>query len=119
MKTQKAESCDCNVLHDEVVKKVMKNFPSEKLFDKAAGFFKAMGDPTRTKILWCLSNNEMCVCDIASVLDMTKSAISHQLAKLKESNMVVSRKDGKEVFYSLADEHVKNMLEAAMEHSAE
>lgn len=112
-------NAECSILHKEVVSRVLTNFPDEHNFEVASSFFKVLGDPTRTKIIWCLDQNEMCVCDIAATLGMTKSAISHQLAKLKAVNMVTSRRNGKEVFYSLTDDHVKHMLEAGMEHSLE
>lgn len=110
---------ECSVLHEDVVKHVLASFPDEHNFEVAASFFKVLGDPTRTKIIWCLDQNEMCVCDIAATLGMTKSAISHQLAKLKAVNMVTSKRQGKEVIYSLSDDHIKSMLEAGMEHSLE
>ena len=77
---------------------------------------RMIGDPTRTKILFALDQNEMCVCDIANVLGMTKSSISHQLATLKKSGIVKSRRDGKEVYYTLDDEHVQQVFEVGIEH---
>ena len=79
-------------------------------------FFKVIGDNTRFRILWALNQNEMCVCDIANLLSMTKSAISHQLSVLRKANLVSFRREGKTVYYSLADEHVKNMLDAGVSH---
>ncbi len=108
--------CDCNIIHQDVVDNTLKKMPKQNLFDNLAEFFKIIGDPTRTKILFALDQNEMCVCDIANVLGMTKSSISHQLATLKKSGIVKSRRDGKEVYYTLDDEHVKQVFEVGIEH---
>ena len=108
--------CDCNMIHENVVKDTLSKMPEKELFQKLADFFKMIGDPTRTKILFALDQNEMCVCDIANVLGMTKSSISHQLATLKQSGIVKYRKEGKEVYYTLDDEHVKQVFEIAIEH---
>lgn len=108
--------CDCNIIHEDVVKNTLNKMPEKELFQKLAEFFKMIGDPTRTKILFALDQNEMCVCDIANVLGMTKSSISHQLATLKQSGIVKYRKEGKEVYYTLDDEHVQQVFEIAIEH---
>ena len=108
--------CDCNIIHQDVVDNTLKKMPKQNLFDNLAEFFKIIGDPTRTKILFALDQNEMCVCDIANVLGMTKSSISHQLATLKKSGIVKSRRDGKEVYYTLDDEHIKQVFEVGIEH---
>ena len=108
--------CDCNIIHEEVVKDTLNKMPQPELFDKIAEFFKIIGDPTRTKILFALDQNEMCVCDIANVLGMTKSSISHQLATLRKSGIVKCRKEGKEIYYTLDDEHVKQVFEIGIEH---
>lgn len=108
--------CDCNVIHQEVVNDTLKKMPEQDVFNKMAEFFKIIGDTTRTKILFALDNNEMCVCDIANVLGMSKSSISHQLASLRTSGIVKYRKEGKEVYYTLDDEHVKQVFEIAIEH---
>lgn len=108
--------CDCNVIHDEVVENTIKEMPKEDTFNKIAEFFKILGDTTRTKILFALDLNEMCVCDIANVLGMTKSSISHQLGTLRRMNIVKSIKVGKEVYYALDDEHIKQVFEVALEH---
>jgi len=108
--------CDCDVIHSDIVEKVKKNMPEdEKLYD-LADFFKVFGDSTRIKILWALDSNDMCVCDLAVLLNMTKSAISHQLKTLRQEKLVKYRRDGKMVIYSLQDEHVKNILEIGLEH---
>ncbi len=108
--------CDCNMIHENVVKDTLSKMPEKELFQKLADFFKMIGDPTRTKILFALDQNEMCVCDIANVLGMTKSSISHQLATLKQSGIVKYRKEGKEVYYTLDDDHVQQVFEIAIEH---
>ena len=82
-----AYSCSCSVIHEDVVKSVMDQMPEERVFDDAATFFKVMGDKTRFKILWSLDRAEMCVCDLAAALRMTKSAVSHQLRKLRENSL--------------------------------
>ena len=109
-------NCDCNIIHQEVIDSTKENMPSDDLLFNVSDFFKIMGDSTRLRIIWALDNNEMCVCDIANLLGMTKSSISHQLANLKESGLVKNRKVGKEVYYALDDEHVKTVLEIAIEH---
>ena len=112
-------TCDCNVLHQDVVNETLKNMLDSTIFYKLAEFFKIMGDTTRARILWSLDQNEMCVCDIANVLGMTKSSISHQLGTLRRSNIVKCRKEGKTVYYSLDDDHVKSLFELGVEHIKE
>ncbi len=109
-------SCDCSVIHKEIVEKTLNNMPEEDEFNKLAEFFKILGDTTRVRILHALDQNEMCVCDIANVLNMTKSSISHQLGTLRRSGIVKCRKVGKEVFYMLDDEHVQKVFEVGFEH---
>ena len=89
-----------------------------ELYD-LSDFFKVLGDSTRSKIIWALDEHELCVCDLAVLLGMTKSAISHQLRALREANLVVNRRDGKNVFYSLADDHIKQIFEKGLEHIRE
>lgn len=108
--------CDCNIIHQDVVNDTLKNMIDENLLNKLAEFFKILGDTTRTKILFALNQNEMCVCDIANVLNMSKSSISHQLGTLRRSGIVKCRKQGKEVYYMLDDDHVKQLFEVGMEH---
>ena len=114
MKT--AEMCDCNVIHENVVEDVKSKMLDNEFISEISTFFKILGDNTRVKILFALDHNEMCVCDIANVLNMTKSSISHQLSYLKDLNIVKSRRSGKEVYYSLDDEHVKEVFEVAISH---
>ena len=113
---QKTPICDCEVIHEEVVGRVRKTMPKEEDFYDLADLYKMFADSTRVRILWALSREEMCVCDIAVLLDMTKSAISHQLKSLRLSNLVKYDKRGKEVYYSLADSHVKDIFEKGFEH---
>lgn len=108
--------CDCNIIHEDIVKKTLENMADENLLNKLAEFFKILGDTTRTKILFALDKNEMCVCDIANVLGMSKSSISHQLGTLRRSGIVKCRKEGKEVYYMLDDDHVKQLFEIGIEH---
>ena len=108
--------CDCNVIHEDVVNDAISKMPDRAVLDEVANFFKILGVPTRMKILFALDSNEMCVCDIANVLSMTKSSISHQLNILKMNNIVKCRKSGKEVYYTLDDEHVKEVFEVALSH---
>lgn len=108
--------CDCNIIHQEIVYDTIKKMPEEDTFNKIAEFFKILGDTTRSKIIFALDNNEMCVCDIANVLSMSKSSISHQLGTLRRSGIVKCRRQGKEVYYMLDDEHVKEVFEIAQKH---
>lgn len=111
--------CDCDTIHSDIVDCVKSKMPLESQIYDLADFFKIFGDSTRTKILWALDINEMCVCDLAVLLNMTKSAISHQLSTLRQANLVKFRKEGKIVFYSLSDKHVKDILEKGLEHISE
>lgn len=108
--------CSCTILHEDIISQVKSKMPSEENLYDLAELFKVFGDSTRTKILWALSESEMCVCDIASLLGMTQSAISHQLRVLKQSHLVKYRKDGKVVYYSMADDHVQQIFLQAFEH---
>lgn len=108
--------CDCNIIHEDVVKEALKNKPEDTEFNNLSNLFKLLGDKTRIQILWLLDTNEMCVCDIANVLNMTKSSISHQLAILKESGVVKFNKVGKEVYYKLDDGHITALYELGLEH---
>jgi ArsR family transcriptional regulator len=108
--------CDCTVIHQQVVDNVKNKMPEEENLYDLAELFKVFGDSTRIKILWALAEAEMCVCDIAFLLNMTQSAISHQLRVLKQSRLVKYRKDGKIVFYSLDDEHIKQIFEQGLTH---
>lgn len=108
--------CDCEVIHEDVVTAVKDRMPGDGKVRELAEFFKVFGDGTRIRVLWALDHAELCVCDIAVLLNMTKSAISHQLRVLRESKLVKTRREGKVVYYSLADHHVKEIFEKAVEH---
>ncbi len=116
---QPAERCDCDVIHEEIVNRVRAEMPAEETLYDLAELFKIFGDSTRIKILWALDESEMCVCDLAFLLNMTQSAISHQLRVLKQADLVKSRRDGKIVFYSLIDEHVKQIFDQGLIHISE
>ena len=111
--------CDCEVIHADLVEAVRKRMPDENELYDLADFFKVLGDSTRAKIIWALDESEMCVCDLAVLLNMTKSAISHQLSSLKQADLVKYRKEGKVVFYSLADDHIQEIFEKGLEHIRE
>jgi len=116
---EEIEICEKECIHTNVVSEVSAKMPSEEIIYDLAELFKVFGDSTRTKILTALFECEMCVCDIGKLLGMTKSAISHQLRILRQSKLVKARKSGKEVFYSLADEHVKTIFQMAIDHVTE
>lgn len=118
-KKQEIERCDVTVIHQDVINQVSKNMPKEENLYDLAELFKVFGDSTRIRILWALDESEMCVCDIAALLCMTPSAISHQLRVLKHSNLVKSRRDGKVVYYSMKDDHVKLIFKQGLDHIKE
>ena len=109
-------ACDCDVIHEEVVNRVRGAMPDGNDFYGLANLYKMFADKTRVRILWALSCEEMCVCDLAVLLGMTKSAISHQLKSLRLSNLVKYNRQGKVVYYSLADDHVRDIFEKGIEH---
>ncbi len=111
--------CDCDIIHDDIISKVREQTPPEEMLYDLAELFKVFGDSTRVRILSALFVSEMCVCDIAKLLGMTQSAISHQLRILKQTRLVKNRKDGKTVYYSLDDEHIKNIFDQGLEHLRE
>ncbi|MBN7772214.1 ArsR/SmtB family transcription factor [Clostridium aminobutyricum] len=113
------DRCDCNTIHEEIVNDVRQHMPDEDILLDLADIFKVFSDSTRVKILYALFRAEMCVCDIAVLLNMTKSSISHQLRTLKQAKLVNSRRDGKVVYYSLADEHVKTIFDQGLIHVCE
>ena len=112
-------TCDCEVIHSEVVEKLKKVLPQDELIFELADFYKIFGDTTRVRILYALDKAELCVCDISALLNMTISAVSHQLKILRDSNLVSTRREGKVVYYSLADNHVKEIIECGIEHITE
>lgn len=105
--------------HDAILEKVRKDLPTDELLCDLADLFKLFGDTTRTKILFSLFESEMCVCAIAELLGMTQSAISHQLKILKQSRLIKGRREGKHIFYSLADNHVRSIIAEGREHIEE
>jgi ArsR family transcriptional regulator len=110
------ESCSCSVIHEDAVAKARSSMPEEETLYDLAELFKVFGDTTRIKILCALFESEMCVCDIAALLCMNQSAISHQLRVLKQARLVKYRKEGKVVYYSLDDEHVKQIFDQGLVH---
>ena len=109
-------TCGNHELHVELIEEISSQMPAGTFFLKVAELFKVIGDPTRMKIIWCLEGRELCVCDISNVLGMTKSAISHQLGVLRANNLVKFRREGKNIYYSLADDHIRQILDAGAEH---
>lgn len=119
MKKTEVECCEVTCVHDDAVRMVQKKMPEEERLKELADFYKVFADPTRIKILCVLLESEMCVCDLAEVLEMTQSAISHQLRVLKQMKLVKNRREGKTVYYSLADSHIQTIISQGMEHITE
>lgn len=113
------EICESVVIHKEVVENTKIKMPDDTSLNELADFFKIFGDSTRVRILWALSLNQMCVCDIATLLNMSQSSISHQLRVLKQNKFVKNRRDGKVVYYSLLDEHISYILKQGLTHISE
>lgn len=111
--------CDSLEIHSELIKKVNEQLPEEEKLYDLAELFKVFGDSTRIRILFVLFEAEVCVCDLAEALSMTQSAISHQLKILKSNKLVKSRREGKSVFYSLADGHVRTIISQGIDHLEE
>ncbi|MBE0449481.1 MAG: winged helix-turn-helix transcriptional regulator [Clostridia bacterium] len=111
-----SEFCQCNIVHEDAVNRGKEGLIEERSSEQVAMLFKVFGDPTRIKILHLLSLDEMCVCDISTVLGMSQSAISHQLSSLRQAGLVKNRKDGKVVYYTLDDEHVLTILNQGLDH---
>ena len=119
MSERTIEACSFLCVHEAVVAQVRQNLPQEESLIQLADLFKVFGDGTRVRILFVLLQAEVCVCDLAALLGMTQSAVSHQLRILKQAKLIKSRRDGKTVFYSLADDHVATLLRQGMEHVCE
>ena len=117
--SEKIKLCECNVIHEDVVNYVKENMPKSKSINNLTEFFKIMGDNTRIQILCALAQNEMCVCDLVSVVNVSRSAMSHQLRILRHAHLVKSRREGKNIFYSLDDDHVKSVIQTSLEHTEE
>lgn len=112
----KSDVCDCNIIHEDLVEKNKKEMLSHELISEVADFFKIFSDSTRLKIVTILLKDELCVCDIAAILNMSHSSISHQLRVLRQYKIVKNRKDGKVVYYSLDDSHIANIVNQGIEH---
>lgn len=113
------ELCECTVIHEDAVKSVKENMPDDGLIYDLAEFFKVFADSTRMKIIYALMEHELCVCDIANIVQTTQSAISHQLRILKQSKLVKFKKIGKVVYYSLDDDHIAQIVKKGREHIEE
>ena len=109
-------SCDCDVIHEEIVNEIREKMQPKEEYLELASLFKMFGDGTRIQILHALEQSEMCVCDLAVLLGVTKSAISHQLKALRLANMVKFRREAQIVYYSLADDHIKEILDIGFSH---
>lgn len=116
---QRSEACECECVHSDVVAHVKEVMEDTDVLYSLSDFFKVMSDSTRMRIMAVLDDQELCVCDLSEVLCMTKSAVSHQLKVLKDAQLVKFRRDGKNVFYTLKDDHVKTILEMGIEHIKE
>ena len=119
MERSGADCCEQIFVHEELVEKVNREMPEEEELYDLAELFKVFGDSTRLRILFVLFEAEVCVCDLAEVLHMTQSAVSHQLKILKQAKLVSARREGKSVFYSLADDHVRTIIAQGREHIEE
>jgi ArsR family transcriptional regulator, lead/cadmium/zinc/bismuth-responsive transcriptional repressor len=112
-------NCEIDLADETAVKEVKSKMLDNEIFLKISEDFKIFSDPTRVKILYALSQKDLCVCDLASLLEMTHSAVSHQLRIMRNSNLVKFKKVGKNVYYSLRDEHINIMLKMGIEHANE
>ena len=119
MSERPIEACSFLCVHEDVVDRVRQHLPEEDRLLRLADLFKVFGDGTRIRILYVLLEAEVCVCDLATLLGMQQSAVSHQLRILKQASLIKARRDGKTVFYSLADDHVATLLKQGMEHVCE
>ena len=108
--------CDCNIIHQEAIRDALAAMPSRATLQKLALIYKLLGNETRYQICFALNERELCVCDLANVLSMTKSSISHQLKILRDNHLVKARQAGKEVYYRLDDSHIQQILQLGIEH---
>lgn len=118
-KVSAGERCECMVVHEDVVERVKKDLPEDETLYDLAELFRVFADSTRIKILYALFEAELCVCDLSRLTGMSQSAVSHQLRTLKDSKLVKFRREGKTVYYSLADQHVRTLIGNGMEHLME
>lgn len=115
----KVEKCDYTHIHQDIVEAVQNKMPDEEILYDLSELFKIFGDSTRIKILYVLLESEMCVCDIAQLLNLSQSAVSHQLRALKQAKLVKYRRDGRSIFYSLSDSHVRTIIDQGIDHVSE
>ncbi len=113
------DRCDITCIHEDRVKEVRERMIDEDIVRSLAELFKTLGDPTRVKLLFALMNSELCVCDLAAVIGVSESAVSHQLRVLRNQKLVKFRRDGKVLYYSLADKHVEKLFGQGLEHVME
>ena len=111
--------CDCDIIHEDSVRDARAGMLEAQAYEDLASLLKHFGDPTRVRILHILANRELCVCDLAVLLNLTKSAVSHQLKALRLSKLIRSRRDGQVIFYTVADDHVAQILSTALDHISE
>ena len=119
LQNQDEATCRTRFVHEDAVRSVYASTPDEETLKSVADFFRMLGDPTRMKIVHALFVSEMCVCDLSEILQVSQSAVSHQLKTLRQTGMVVYRREGKVVFYSLKDEHVKRIIDLGLQHITE
>jgi ArsR family transcriptional regulator len=117
--TMKEELCEITIIHQDDVDGALSSLPQDSLIERTADFFKVFGDPTRVKILSALRGRELCVCDLACILGVTSSAVSHQLKGLRDVRLVRNRRDGKIMYYSLNDDHIEAILDLGLSHVEE
>ena len=113
------DACACRIIHEERIAKARKSALPEEEVEQSAQLFKALADPSRLKILWALEKEEMCVCDIAALLGLTESAVSHQLRLLRTMRLVSNRRQGPVLYYRLNDHHIGQLIQLALEHIKE
>jgi len=118
MKKEK-DQCECRIIHEDKVDKARERALDNVSTESLSQIFKALGDASRLKILWALEHQEMCVCDLAALLGITESAVSHQLRLLRTLRLVSNRREGTILYYRLADEHVSGLVRIALEHVSE
>jgi DNA-binding transcriptional ArsR family regulator len=119
LRREREDRCPCRVIHREVVEAAKGSALSAEERERLADLFKALGDGSRLRILWALTERELCVCDLAATLGASESAVSHQLRRLRSLRLVANRREGVVLFYRLADEHVARLIRLALEHARE